>query len=69
MFDPHRFGRRDVGDRFNLLLLGYWPLRRSQNILQEQLNQIKQYLAAQAPAAPAPVAPDVHAPAHKGKAK
>jgi hypothetical protein len=49
------------------LMLGYWPLRSSQNNMQEQLNRIEQYLAAQQ--APAPAAPDVHAPAHKGKAK
>ena len=28
------------------LLLGYWPMRRSQNNMQEQLNRIEQYLAA-----------------------
>lgn len=49
------------------LMLGYWPMRSSQNNMQEQLNRIEQYLAAQQP--PAPAAPDVHAPAHKGKAK
>jgi type VI protein secretion system component VasK len=49
------------------LMLGYWPMRSSQNNMQEQLNRIEQYLAAQQPQAPA--APDVHAPAHKGKAK
>ena len=37
--------------------------------MQEQLNRIEQYLAAQQAPAPAPSAPDVHAPAHKGKAK
>jgi hypothetical protein len=51
------------------LMLGYWPMRTSQNNMQEQLNRIEQYLAAQQPAAPAPAAPDPHAPAHKGKAK
>jgi uncharacterized membrane-anchored protein YhcB (DUF1043 family) len=51
------------------LMLGYWPMRTSQNNMQEQLNRIEQYLAAQQPAAPAPVALDPHAPAHKGKAK
>jgi hypothetical protein len=51
------------------LMLGYWPMRSSQNNMQEQLNRIEQYLAAQQPPAPAPVAPDVHAPAHKMKAK
>jgi hypothetical protein len=51
------------------LMLGYWPMRSSQNNMQEQLNRIEQYLAAQQPAAPAPVAPDPHAPAHKGKPK
>ena len=50
------------------LLLGYWPMRSSQNNMQEQLNRIEQYLAVQQPA-PVPSAPDVHAPAHKGKAK
>jgi hypothetical protein len=49
------------------LMLGYWPMRSSQNNMQEQLNRIEQYLAAQQP--PAPAAPDVHAPAHKRKAK
>lgn len=51
------------------LLLGYWPMRSSQNNMQEQLNRIEQYLAARQPSAPAPAAPDVHAPAHKAKAK
>jgi len=51
------------------LMLGYWPVRSSQNNMQEQLNRIEQYLAAQQPPAQAPAAPDVHAPAHKGKAK
>jgi hypothetical protein len=51
------------------LMIGYWPLRSSQNNMQEQLNRIEQYLAAQQPPAPALAAPDVHAPAHKGKAK
>jgi hypothetical protein len=51
------------------LMLGYWPVRTSQNNMQEQLNRIEQYLAAQQPPAPAPPAPDAHAPAHKGKAK
>jgi hypothetical protein len=51
------------------LMFGYWPLRSSQNNIQEQLNRIEQYLAAQQPPAPAPTAPDVHASAHKGKAK
>ncbi len=51
------------------LLLGYWPLRSSQNNMQEQLNRIEQYLAAQPQPVPAPAAPNVHAPAHKGKAK
>jgi cytochrome oxidase assembly protein ShyY1 len=49
------------------LLLGYWPMRSSQNNMQEQLNRIEQ--AAQQPPTPASAAPDVHAPAHKGKAK
>jgi hypothetical protein len=51
------------------LMLGYWPMRTSQNNMQEQLNRIEQYLVAQKPPAPTPAAPDVHAPAHKGKAK
>ncbi len=51
------------------LLLGYWPLRRSQNSMQEQLNRIEQYLAAEQPPAPAPAVHNVHAPARKGKAK
>ena len=51
------------------LMLGYWPMRTSQNNMQEQLNRIEQYLAAQQPSAPAPAAPDPHAPVHKGKAK
>ena len=50
-------------------LLGYWPMRSSQNNMQEQLNRIEQYLAAQQAPAPAPPATDMHAPAHKGKAK
>lgn len=50
-------------------LLGYWPLRSSQKDMQEQLNRIEQYQAAQQPPAPAPAAPDAHIPAHKGKAK
>lgn len=51
------------------LMLGYWPMRTSQTNMQEQLNRIEQYLAAQQPAAPTPAVPDAHAPAHKGKAK
>ena len=51
------------------LMSGYWPLRNSQNNIQEQLNRIEQYQAAQQPAVPAPAAPDPHAPGHKGKAK
>ena len=51
------------------LLLGYWPLRSSQNNMQEQLNRIEQYLATQPQPVTAPAAPAVHAPAHKGKAK
>jgi hypothetical protein len=50
-------------------LLGYWPMRSSQNNMQEQLNRIEQYLAAQQTPAPAPGAQDAHFPAHKGKAK
>jgi ElaB/YqjD/DUF883 family membrane-anchored ribosome-binding protein len=49
------------------LMLGYWPMRSNQNAIQDQLNRIEQYLAAQQPAAPA--TPDVHAPTHKGKVK
>ncbi len=51
------------------LTLRYWPMRSSQNNMQEQLNRIEQSPAAQQPPAPAPAAPDVHAPAHKAKAK
>jgi hypothetical protein len=51
------------------LMLGYWPMRTSQNNMQEQLNRIEQYLAAQQPAASAPAALDPHAPAHKGKVR
>ncbi len=51
------------------LMLGYWPLRSSQNNMQEQLNRIEQYLAAQPQPVTAPAAPEVHAPARKGKAK
>ena len=51
------------------LMSGYWPLRNSQNNIQEQLNRIEQYQAAQQQSAPAPAAPDPHVPAHKGKAK
>ena len=50
------------------LMLGYWPLRSSQNNMQEQLNRIEQYLVAQQQSTPA-AAPDPHAPAHKGKLK
>jgi uncharacterized membrane-anchored protein YhcB (DUF1043 family) len=49
------------------LMLGHWPMRSSQNNMQEQLNRIEQYLAAQQP--PASAAPDVHAPVHKRKVK
>jgi ElaB/YqjD/DUF883 family membrane-anchored ribosome-binding protein len=51
------------------LMLGYWPMRTSQNNMQEQLNRIEQYLVAQKPPPPTPAVPDVHAPVHKGKAK
>jgi hypothetical protein len=51
------------------LMLGYWPMRSSQNNMQEQLNRVEQYLVAQQPAQPAPAPPDPHAPAHKGKTK
>ena len=51
------------------LMFGYWPLRTSQNNIQEQLNRIEQHQAAQQPAVPAPASPDPHAPGHKGKAK
>ncbi len=50
-------------------LLGYWPLRSSQNAMQEQLNRIEQYLTAQQQATPAPAIPDAHALTYKGKAK
>jgi hypothetical protein len=49
------------------LMLGYWPMRSSQNNMQEQLNRIEQYLAAQQQGVPAPAAPDVHASAHREK--
>jgi ElaB/YqjD/DUF883 family membrane-anchored ribosome-binding protein len=51
------------------LLLGYWPLRSGQNSMQEQVNRIEQYLAAQQQPVPTAAVPDPHAPAHKGKAK
>lgn len=51
------------------LMFGYWPLRSSQNNIQEQLNRIEQYQAAQLPPAPAPAAPDPHVLGRKGKAK
>ncbi len=51
------------------LMFGYWPLRSSQNNIQEQLNRIEQYQAAQQPSVPAQAAPEPHAPGHKGKAK
>jgi hypothetical protein len=51
------------------LMPGYWPMRSSQNNMQEQMNRIEQYLAAQQAPAPTPAAPDVRAPAHKGKGK
>ena len=51
------------------LLAGYWPLRSSQNNMQEQLNRIEQYLAAQSQPVPAPSVPDPHPVGHKGKAK
>jgi hypothetical protein len=51
------------------LMFGYWPLRNSQNNIQEQLNRIEQYQAAQQQPAPASAAPEPHAPAHKGKMK
>jgi hypothetical protein len=50
-------------------MFGYWPLRSSQNNIQEQLNRIEQYQAAQQQPAPASAAPEPHAPAHKGKMK
>jgi hypothetical protein len=40
------------------LLLGYWPMRSSQNNMQDR---IEQYPAAQQPPTPASAAPDVHA--------
>ena len=51
------------------LMLGYWPLRSSQNNMQEQLNRVEQSLAAQQQTVPVPIAPDVRTPAHKGKTK
>ena len=51
------------------LLAGYWPLRSSQNNMQEQLNRSEQYLAAQQQPVPAPGAPDLHSGGRKGKAK
>jgi hypothetical protein len=51
------------------LMLGYWPMRRSQNNMQEQLNRIEQYLLAQPQPVSSPASPAPHAPAHKGKAK
>jgi hypothetical protein len=50
------------------LMLGYWPLRSSQNNMQDQLNRIEQYLVAQQQSTTA-AASDPHAPAHKGKTK
>ena len=50
-------------------LLGYWPLRSSQNTMQEQLNRIEQSLAAQQQPVLTPAAPDVHVPVHKGRVK
>jgi hypothetical protein len=46
---------------------GYLPMRSSVKALEEHVTLIDQYLAAQQPLAPAPVMPDPHAPAHKGK--
>ncbi len=51
------------------LLFDYWPLRDSQNNMQEQLNRVEQYQAAPQQAVLTPAAPDPHARAHKGKAK
>ena len=47
-------------------LLGYWPLKSSQNTMQDQLNRIEQHLTAQQ-VIPAPAMPD--ALTHKGKTK
>ncbi len=49
------------------LFAGYLPMRGSVKALEQHVTLIDQYLAAQQP--PAPAVPDVHAPAHKGKAK
>ncbi len=49
------------------LFAGYLPMRSSVKALEEHVNQIDSYLAAQQPQA-APVTPEPsHAPAHKGK--
>ena len=49
------------------LSAGYLPMRSSVKALEEHVNQIDSYLAAQQPQA-APVTPEPsHAPAHKGK--
>lgn len=49
------------------LFAGYLPMRSSVKALEEHVNQIDSYLAAQQPPA-APVTPEPsHAPAHKGK--
>ena len=51
------------------LMLGYWPLRSSQNNIEEQLNRVEQSLAVQQQTVPVPNGPDVRAQAHKAKAK
>ena len=49
------------------LMLGYWPLRSSQNNLEDQLNRVEQSLAAQQQPALAPTASDVNAQTHRKK--
>jgi len=51
------------------LFAGYLPMRSSVKALEEHVTLIDQYLAAQQLPAAAPVAPDPHAPAPKGKTK
>jgi hypothetical protein len=51
-------------------LFAYWPLKSSQNTMQEQLNRIQQTLDAQQSPGSVPAATDTHTPDHhKGKAK
>ena len=51
------------------LFAGYLPMRSSVKALEEHVTLIDQYLAAQQLPAAAPVTPDPHAPAPKGKTK